>query len=58
MLKKKNHGIQIFQSEENLRQSDPDCWYAKAKSERFELLNGGVANIAYAKNRIWEKDLR
>lgn len=34
------------------------CWYAKAKNERFERLDGGVANIAYAKNRIWEKDLK
>ncbi len=33
------------------------CWYAKGKNERFERLDGGVANIAYAKNRIWKKDL-
>ena len=34
------------------------CWYAKAKNERFERLDGGVANIAYAKDRIWKKDLK
>lgn len=33
------------------------CWYAKAKNERFERLDGGVANIAYAKDRIWKKDV-
>jgi len=33
------------------------CWYAKAKNERFERLDGGVANIAYAKNRIWKRDV-
>ena len=34
------------------------CWYAKAKNERFQRLDGGVANIAYAKERIWKKDLQ
>lgn len=34
------------------------CWYAKAKNERFQRLDGGVANIAYAKDRIWKKDLQ
>ena len=34
------------------------CWYAKAKNERFERLDGGVANIAYAKDRIWKKDVQ
>ena len=34
------------------------CWYAKAKNECFQRLDGGVANIAYAKNRIWKKDLQ
>lgn len=34
------------------------CWYAKAKNERFERLDGGVANIAYAKGRIRKKDIR
>lgn len=33
------------------------CWYAKAKNERYERLDGGVANIAYAKGRIWKKDV-
>lgn len=34
------------------------CWYAKAKNERFQRLDSGVANIAYAKDRIWKKDLQ
>ncbi|WP_322174391.1 MBL fold metallo-hydrolase [Acutalibacter caecimuris] len=33
------------------------CWYGKAKNERFQRLDGGIANIAYAKDRIWKKDL-
>ena len=33
------------------------CLYAKEKNERFERFDGGVANIAYAKNRIWKKDI-
>lgn len=33
------------------------CWYAKRKNERFQRLDGGVANIAYAKSRIWKKDI-
>ncbi len=32
------------------------CRYAKAKNERFQRLDGGMANIAYARNRIWKKD--
>ncbi len=33
------------------------CFYAKKKDERFRRLDGGIANIAYAKNRIWKKDV-
>lgn len=34
------------------------CWYAKKKDEHFQRLDGGVANIAYSKSRIWKKDIR
>lgn len=34
------------------------CWYAKAKDERFCRLDGKRANIAYAKNRIWKRDVQ
>jgi len=33
------------------------CLYAKEKNERFERYDGGVANIAYSKDRIWKKDI-
>lgn len=33
------------------------CWYAKEKNQFFQRLDGGVANIAYAKTRIWKKDI-
>lgn len=36
---------------------DQPCWYAKEKDAFFRRLDGGVANIAYAKTRLWKKDL-
>ena len=30
----------------------------QGKNERFQRLDSGVANIAYAKDRIWEKELK
>lgn len=35
-----------------------DCWYAKEKNQYFQRIDGGMANIAYAKNRIWKKDIQ
>ncbi len=37
---------------------DQPCWYAKEKNERFQRLDGKVANIAYAKGRIWKKQIQ
>lgn len=34
------------------------CWYAKQKDERFCRLDGKRANIAYAKDRIWKRDVQ
>ena len=31
------------------------CWYAKAKNERYQRLDGGLCNIAYDKENIWGK---
>ena len=33
------------------------CLYAKKKDERFRRLDGGTANIAYSRDRIWKKDI-
>ena len=32
--------------------------YAKAKDEHFRRLDGGLANIAYSRDRIWKKQVR
>lgn len=34
------------------------CWYAKEKDEHFCRLDGKRANIAYAKDRIWKRDIQ
>lgn len=31
------------------------CLYAKKKDERFRRLDGGLANIAYSRDRIWKR---
>ena len=31
------------------------CWYAKAKNERYQRLDGGLCNSAYDKENIWRK---
>lgn len=31
------------------------CLYAKKKDDRFRRLDGGLANIAYSKDRIWKR---
>ena len=34
------------------------CWYAKEKDQYYRRLDGGTANIAYSKDRIWKKDVQ
>ncbi len=34
------------------------CWYAKEKDQYYRRLDGGTANIAYSKERIWRKDIQ
>ncbi len=34
------------------------CWYAKEKDQYYRRLDGGTANIAYSKERIFKKDIQ
>ena len=34
------------------------CWNAKEKDQYYRRLDGGTANIAYSKDRIWKKDVQ